>query len=761
MSDTGRIDAEGLKSTVDIVDVVSPRVALKKSGKDYVGICPWHGGDSFNVIPEKQMYHCFGCGRSGDVIGFLMEFENVDFKAATIMLGATPQAPRVNGHITPPLRIVIPPPEGQTPPVHRHDGLWCYTTADGRPWFYIARHNTGEKKENGKPKKYFTPWTWADDGWQKQAIPAPRPLYKLHELAAAPGANVVLVEGEKCADAGAELFPAGRIVTTWPGGAQAVDKADFEPLRGRKVFIWPDPDPAGMACRDALLAKLQGLALEVWVWNVTDCAADFDLAEAVAQGWTYDRIMRVWSRETIQTVTRLARHEYPAVPAPTGIKPAEPVPEALERARDYTKQDLDASARNYTLQAWRNKFVFGGKNGDQVIKCMANCILPFRESAEWDGVLRFDEMRQVIRCVKPTPWGEKPEQWLGSHDVRATEWLDRVGLHYGAAQVGDAILRVAQENGYHPVREYLEQVQWDGTPRIDSWLSDFAGVKDTRFTRFVAAKFLIAAVARARDPGCFVKNVLVLQGPQDAGKSWIPAILGGNWYGEMLSLSEGMKATEQCSKLWIIENSEMAATGRAGDEAVKKFIACRSDTYRPAYAKHVVDMKRCCVFIFTANPAELFTDSTGNVRYWPVTVAKVDTKGLRAVRDQLWAEAAVRHAAGELWWMDDATDRELRGEAQAEQEARMQSDEWINAIRDWLDKPEQRAGDQQYRLVDVMRHALGVEVARQAGAEQKRAGSIMRKLGFVSRNRNNTKVWVRTDLEEMEWVPPSKDLLEE
>ncbi len=752
------IDAEALKASLDIVEVIGRRVELRKVGKDYRGLCPFHADSnpSLDVVPSKQMYHCKSCGASGDVIKFVMEIDNVDFPTAAASLGATP---KTNGHArvpiaAAPVREPVPPPEGTEPPdFGRNAGVWLYKTESGRPWFYIVRYDTGEVKANGKKVKFFTPWTWtAADGWQKLAMPSPRPLYGLERLAAAPeDAAIVLVEGEKCSDAGAGLFPANRVVMTWPGGAQAVDKASFEPCRGRRVYLWPDPDAAGTKCREALLAILRDLATEVLTWDVSDCAPEFDLAEAVAQGWDFDRLQQ-WSGARMPSgARRLARHVYPApVPVPAVADPRRVA------AMNYTKADMAASGVNIDHKPYRHRFVLGGKDKNQVIKCMANCILPFRDDAAWQGVLRFDEMRQVIRCAKPAPWGEKVEQWTGSHDVRAAEWMDRIGLHYSPGTVAEAILRVAQENGYHPVREFLDTVEptWDGTARADSWLIDYCGAPDTPFTRFIAAKFLIAAVSRAREPGCFVKNVLLLHGPQDAGKSWVPQILGGEWAGELLSLSDGMKATEQCSKLWIIENSDMAGTHKAGDELIKKFIATRVDTYRPAYARHVVDVKRCCVFIFTANPDETLTDSTGNVRYWPVEVSKVDRDGLRAVRDQLWAEAAARQAAGETYWMDEKVDAELRDQARAEQAKREVYDEWTTALRDWLEQPQQRT-QEWFRLKDVMDKALGLGTDRQPLDIQRRAGSLMRKLGYQKSVRDGAKAWVRPQ-HVAEWVPEER-----
>lgn len=574
-------------------------------------------------------------------------------------------------------------------------------------------------------------------------------LIGVDALAKFPDVTVIIVDGDEEYQRARLLFPKNAVLSWDADGNPYLNH-----LKGRRVILWPRYDVNGSilgilrakAMRDAIAPIADELRL------VVQGAPPIGLLNAKEAHALLldDKALHLCAKPPREPEPE----PEPEPPEPERYLPDNVVPinEAAAARMEYTRADMEATGTHAELKSYRHRFVLGGKNGDVIIKCMANCILPFREDPAWQGVLRFDEMRQVIRCVKPTPWGEEPEQWTGSHDVRATEWLDRIGLHYGPAQVAEAILRVAQENGYHPVREYLDTVQptWDNAPRADSWLIDYCGAPDTPFVRFVAAKFLIAAVARARQPGCFVKNVLLLHGPQDAGKSWVPEILGGAWYGELLSLSDNMKATEQCSKLWVIENSDMAGTHKAGDELVKKFIATRADTYRPAYARHVVDMKRCCVFIFTANPDEMLTDSTGNVRYWPIEVSKVNKEGLRAVRDQLWAEAAHRQAQGELWWIEDNAD-DIRAQAHAEQEKRLVRDEWTTAIRDWLEQPEQRALE-FFRLRDVLDKALGMGTDRQTLAEQRRAGAVMKLLGFLKRNRDNVRVWVRPVVL-AEWEP--------
>lgn len=200
------------------------------------------------------------------------------------------------------------------PATHRQHGtpshIWIYRDSQGQPLMALYRFDLG-MDEDGKPKKVFAPLTWCQRSdtqttqWRWQGLPEPRPLLRLHELTLQPEATVVLCEGEKAADAAAALFP-NCVATCWPNGSKAWHKADLAPLKNRIVWLWPDNDPSGTDCMDAVAQKLKDLgaksvhviALDTFkrkptlkngqpafakggVWEQGDDAAD-----ALAKGWT-------------------------------------------------------------------------------------------------------------------------------------------------------------------------------------------------------------------------------------------------------------------------------------------------------------------------------------------------------------------------------------------------------------------------------------------------------------------------------------------
>ena len=259
----GKIDTRHLIASVDIVQVIeNAGVALKESGAEFEACCPFHteSSPSFKVSPTKQIYHCFGCGANGDAIKFLQEFSGKSFKEACVALGATDvevgagvgaAQPVQRAPVRPkaePEWVAQPaaPDDAPAPPrAHPYRGLpthvWPYLSAHGQALGFVYRFT---KSDGGKET---LPMTWCKNvktgaaEWRWMGFSERRPLYGLDRLAARPDAPVLVVEGEKCADVGRDLFPK-RVVISWSGGGKAVLRADWSALAGRDVTLWADCD---------------------------------------------------------------------------------------------------------------------------------------------------------------------------------------------------------------------------------------------------------------------------------------------------------------------------------------------------------------------------------------------------------------------------------------------------------------------------------------------------------------------------------------
>jgi len=189
--------------------------------------------------------------------------------------------------------------------------------------------------------------------------------------------------------------------------------------------------------------------------------------------------------------------------------------------------------------------------------------------------------------------------------------------------------------------------------------------------RAIGRKMLIAAVRRARKPGCKFDYIIVFEGLQGTGKSSVLCILAGDGNfsdAEILGMDK-QDQQEAVQGIWIYEIAELEGLSKAEVTKVKLFASKTHDMARPAYGRHRVDRPRRCIFVASTNDDKYLRDTTGNRRYWPIKTPKIDLDGIARDRDQLWAEAALAEATGEALVIPE----ELWPEATAQQLARMRS----------------------------------------------------------------------------------------
>jgi putative DNA primase/helicase len=316
---------------------------------------------------------------------------------------------------------------------------------------------------------------------------------------------------------------------------------------------------------------------------------------------------------------------------------------------------------------------------------------------------------------------------------------DAYGFEPSAALTHECVMGAASTRERHPVRAYLTSLTWDGVPRLGDLLTRYAGAEATPLVQRIARCFMLSCVARVMEPGCKVDTVLILQGPQGAGKSRLfRALCGPQWFADSAIDLRSKDAYLALRGRWIYEMAELAAMRPRDAETVKAFISAQVDHYRPPYGRVMVEIARQCVIVGTTNETAFLADPTGARRFWPVTVGAIDLEALAADRDQLWAEAMEAHQGGESWWLMDEEDaaalRELHEQYQHE-------DPWEGVVRDWLAREK---WNEPVTVSEIMSDALAVPVERQTKALEMRLGGVLQRLGRERRRvrKDGSRVWV-------------------
>lgn len=290
--------------------------------------------------------------------------------------------------------------------------------------------------------------------------------------------------------------------------------------------------------------------------------------------------------------------------------------------------------------------------------------------------------------LESVPWREisKPQPLDDADDSGLRNFLSE---QYGITRrtvIDDALAEILLHREFHPVREYLGNLKWDGVKRVETLLIDYLGAEDNELTRAMTRLTLTGAVARIFRPGCKFDYVLTLIGKQGIGKSSLLALLGGDWYTDSLDDVRGKDAYEQIQGSWIIEFGELAALRKAEVEAVKRFVSAQVDKFRQSYARRSKEYPRQCVFIATTNDEEPLKDQTGGRRFWPVPVGihPVDfSRRINFPRDQIWAEAVEIFKKGEPLTLP----AHLENQAKELQKDYTEESTYAGFIREHLDKP--------------------------------------------------------------------------
>ena len=298
------------------------------------------------------------------------------------------------------------------------------------------------------------------------------------------------------------------------------------------------------------------------------------------------------------------------------------------------------------------------------------------------------DIRKDAKGKTSIPWLQLKPGW-NETDLGALQiYLERIYGLYAPTKLKGILLAVAAERAYHPIRDYIESLpEWDGKPLVETLFVDYLGAPDTAYTRAVARKMMVAAIARIYQPGIKFDSVVVLNGPQGMGKSSFFAKLGGKWFSDSLTIGD-MKdkaAPEKLQGQWILELGELAGLKKVDVETVKAFITRQDDKFRHSYGYSVEDHPRQCIIVGSTNNNDGFLrDITGNRRFWPIVCTdngKHRPWEVEASVPQLWAEAYLLYQQGETLYLSPEVERL----AEQEQTAALEADVREGMIAEYLE----------------------------------------------------------------------------
>ena len=655
---------------------------------------------------------------------------------------------------------------------------------------YVARFERVDSE--GELVKETIARTWCvdeSDGrglsrWHWKQWEAPRPLYvPATLLSGTPDlVPVVIVEGEKCAEAGLQLLGHEFDFVSWPGGAKAWAKANWQWLMGRKVILWPDCDAQRVrltkAERDAGVAKTSkpllpeakqpGMAAMIGIGSLLlaehACTVQmcriptpdkapgdgWDIADAIASGWTADQVRDF----LLKAPTFVAPDD--AARAKAGKSTASTA-SAGEGGKRDDGDDVDRS--------WRSHLLASVSTG--AIKSVRENVVLALDGWPEKGVLgapecmqliRFNEFSNNVEKTRPTPWGTPAGDWLEADELMMGDWLVReLWLPSMSRQaLEEAVVVVARRHSYHPVRERFEGLrgQWDGCKRLDTWLRRVCLEEDEfndaeplqQYLTLAGRWFLMGMVARVMTPrfvgkkqqagpGVKFDYMLVLEGPTGWGKSTLASVLGGEHFADTGLDVMHKDSLMNIQGILVYEWSELDQMAKQDLGGVKRFISSPTDRFRATFDRRPAKYPRQVVFVGTTEEANYLLDHKGNRRFWPVRLTRQpDNDWLRENLEQMLAEAVHLVDADARYWPTPQEQREL---FDPQQSLRKVESPIEAAIRSYLYDEQQKVhhGTENGTLVNrislqQLLARIGYTIDKQTDAVAKKASSVLHMLGW-------------------------------
>lgn len=713
-----------LANARDLVKAWLPGGVLHQDKEYKCGSLSGGEGDSCSVNVVNGRWSDFSTGESGgDLLDLYAQIHSLSLGEAARRVAHEEGLESVAGIVAgvagppPPPRPPAPPPAKPAKEPESWKTMMPVPDVAPKPTFrhyarskdditYTAEYRVGDhllgyvvRFRTSDGGKETLPYTWCVseiDGaakWHWRQWDVPRPLY-FPGRSLPEGRTVVIVEGEKKADVLQALLEAGApgiyCVTSWPGGSKAWQKALWSWLKGSTVILWPDCDAQRERltkaerdqCGDEVAVKIAEaskpikpaekqpgmsamLGLGAHLRDEHECSVQilpipapgevpsgWDCDDAISvDGWDFARVLEFFGQaSTLPTDAASPQATKPGRVTAAEKKSDPPAEAAPDHGDDPFDEHLDficeqLGCKRHDLGVTRKLIIAALRKAPTLMRCIG-----------------FDQLRSAPCTREPWPWRDAAGPLEDSDDLRLGDYLSSVYKLKAASRAAltEAIATVADEMRFHPVRDWLDGLQWDGVARLDKWLIHVLGMdaaklkpRRRRYLELMGRFLMMGLVARVFEPGVKFDYSPVFEGLTGVGKStFIKVLVGAEFFSDThFDIGNGKEGMEQLEGLWGYELSEMTAFRRADTDSVKQFFSSTVDRFRGAYGKYVQPHPRQCVIFCTTNKRQYLYDLTGNRRFWPVWInQRVLIDWLKKYRERLFAEALIAYRRGDRYY---------------------------------------------------------------------------------------------------------------
>ena len=697
----------------------------KQRHREYVAGSIYGGdGDSFSFNLDNGKWADFSVAdhKGGDMVSLYAKINNISqidsAKALCEMVGYVPNYQ--------PQSVSLP--KNIHPRHGKASGYWIYKNKKGSPTHVVMRFDPeGERKQ-------FAQWHFDDKESKWVAKTTARvPLYKLDEIVADPNKIVAVCEGEKAADAAQEILGTTYITTCWPGGSNAVKKADLSPLFDRDVLLWPDADEPGYKCMNHVAVEIAQLAKTIKIINVKpddkkgmDAADLKQLPKPEAKQWLKNRVKQLkpyaggpkedQSLQASDSVPTRKAEVMRDQPSSIGSSASYPVV-----GMEIVDQQLSVDDTMRMRDLWVKMGLMITK-GNAPFETEINAFKILRQDNLFQNRFYYDEFHKryysTFDSIEPREMD----------DIVITKIKIYLQATYGLNKISTAAIKSAVElfletqERKNTIAEKFSELVWDKQPRIDKFFHTVYGAPDTEYTDAVSRIFWLSLMKRACRPGVKVDTVVILEGAQGIRKSTSLELIAGKQYGVAGRDISNKDFYLKMSSKTIMEIAELNSFSKHDHNELKEVVSTATDEFRVPYGARVDAHPRSCIFVGTTNERNYLKDDTGSRRYLPVDCQKVEWDLLTENLDQYYAEAyerAIIHNENH-WDYPVEMHRLITGKRDA---ADKEIDSWQEIISDF-------AFDVQRVMVSDLYTILSIPTHMQNLMTSSRIGRIMRKLGF-------------------------------